>query len=138
MAPPEPEPVSRPVLFTPKKGDVFFEEAPLSTEDQTQQSKDTIESILADYKDDPNLRAFNQELKKITQGNAVDLMSLSGGDLGKILHQNPQISEVVSKYMQNPDFAKTIQQIFSNPQFIQSVQQLQQTQAPFGTKKADK
>lgn len=128
LAPPQAEPVSKPVLFSSRKQEIFLEDVPLSPEQQTQQAKDTLESILADYKDDLNLRAFNAELKKVTQGEAADLMGLSSGDLGKIISKNPQISEVVSKHMQNPDFAKTIQQIFSNPQFIQSIQQLQQAQ----------
>ena len=138
LAPPEPEPISRPVLFSQSKQEIFLEDSPLSAEEQTQQAQDTLRSILADFKDDANLRAFNKELKEVTQGATTDLAGLSGGDLGKILQQNPQISEVVSKHMQNPDFAKTVQQIFSNPQFIESVQQLELTQTPAQAKKTAK
>ena len=138
LAPPEAEPVSKPVLFSGVKQDIFLEDAPLAEEEQTQQAQDTLASILSDYKDDPNLRAFNQELKQATQGKAIGLEDLGSVDLGQMLEKNPQISEVVSKHMQNPDFAKTIQQIFSNPQFIQSVQQLQQAQTPAQEKKSAK
>ena len=131
LAAPQPEPVSRPVLFTPPtKQEVFLEDEPLSPQAQTEQAQQTIVSILADYKDDKNLRAFNRDLQEATQGAAKDLGSLSGGDLTQVMRENPQIAAVVSRHMQNPDFAKTVQQILSNPQFIQSVQDLQRAQAP--------
>ena len=138
LAPPQAETVSKPVLFSERKQDVFLEDAPLPPQAQLQQAQDTIQSILADYKEDPNLRAFNRDLKQATQGQAVDLASLGGENLGEILQQNPQISEVISKHMQNPDFAKTVQQIFSNPQFIESIKQLQQPHAVQPAKKDDK
>jgi len=139
LAPPQAEPVSRPVLFSQRKEDIFLEDPPLSQEDQIKQAKDTIKSILEDYKDDPNLRAFNQELQQVTKDQAVDVSALGGENLPQLLQKNPQISGVVSKHMQNPDFAQIMQQIFSNPQFIDSVKQLQQrAPAAQSAKKDDK
>ena len=139
LAAPQAEPVSRPVLFRPQnKQDIFLEDAPLTPQSQVQQAQDTIQSILEDYKNEPQVRAFNQELKNATQGKAVGIASLSGADLGEMIRQNPQVGEIVSKYMQNPEFAKIIEQIFSNPEFIQSIAVLQQNEVPMETKKAAK
>lgn len=138
LAPEGPEPVSRPVLFSERKQDIFLEEAPLNNQQEVQQAQDTIESILADFREDPNLQAFNKDLKDATDGNAVDLRGLSHGNLSEILQQNPEISAVVTKHMQNPDFAKTIEQIFSNPQFVESIQALQRQQLSEDAKKSAK
>ena len=125
LAAPKPEPVSRPVAFAPVQSAIFLESAPLSEEQTTQQAQDTITSILDDYKEDPNLQKFNRELSAATHGDAADLGALSGGELVRILQENPQVRQVVQQNMQNPAFAKTVQEIFTNPQFVQSVQQLQ-------------
>ena len=124
LASPQAEPVSYPVLFDPSSTkDVFLEDIPLAAE------QDTISSILEDYKTDVNLQSFNQDLAAATDGKAMDLRALSGGDLKQVLADNPEISAVVSKHLQNPDFAKTVQQILTNPQFVKSVQDLQQHEA---------
>ncbi len=139
LAPPTPEPPSRPVLFVPQQEkEIFLGEEPLSTEMQIQQAQETIQSILADYRDNPDLRAFNQDLRNETQGVAVDLSSLSGGDLSVLLRENPQIRDVFVQHMRNPNFVKTVEQILSNPQFAQSVQTLQQTKSSAITKKTAK
>ena len=130
--------VPRPVLFSERKQDIFLEEAPLNNQQEVQQAQDTIESILADFREDPNLQAFNKDLKDATDGNTVDLRGLSHGNLSEILQQNPEISAVVTKHMQNPDFAKTIEQIFSNPQFVESIQALQRQQLSEDAKKSAK
>lgn len=109
--------------------EVFLEDTPLSAEDETRQAKDTLRSIVQDYKNEPEIKSFNQELAQVTNGQAVDLSSLSTGDLRQVLKDNPQIQAVVSKHMQDPDFAKKVQQILSNPQFVRSVQQLQRNAA---------
>ena len=108
---------------------VFLEDAPLSAEEEVRQAKDTLRSIVQDYKNEPEIKSFNQELSQVTNGQAVDLSSLSKGDIRQLLKDNPQIQAVVSKHMQDPNFAKKVQQILSNPQFVQSVQQLQRHQA---------
>lgn len=130
LASPQAEPVSYPVLFEPSATqDVFLEDAPLAADQEIQQARDTISSILEDYKTDVNLQSFNRDLAASTNGKAVDLRALSGGDLKQILAEHPEIGTVVSKHLQNPDFAKTVQQILTNPQFVKSVQDLQQHEA---------
>ena len=130
LASPQAEPVSYPVLFDPSSTkDVFLEDVPLAAEQEIQQARDTISSILEDYKTDVNLQSFNKDLAAATDGKAMDLRALSGGDLKQVLADNPEISAVVSKHLQNPDFAKTVQQILTNPQFVKSVQDLQQHEA---------
>lgn len=129
LAPAAPEPVTRPTLFAnPAQREIFLEDTPLNPQAQIQQAQDTIHSILDDYKEDDNLKAFDEELKQATQDDTFGLESLSSGDLAQFIQKNPQIGEIVSKHMQNPDFAKIIEQIFSNPQFMQSVQELKQVQ----------
>ncbi|OUO57455.1 hypothetical protein [Candidatus Avelusimicrobium gallicola] len=125
LAAPRPEPVSRPVAFDPAQTAIFLESAPLSFDLQQQQAQETIESILMDYAQDPNIQKFNQELADATEGEADNLADLSGEKMLKILQENPQVGKVVQESMQNPEFAKTIEQIFTNPQFIESVKQLQ-------------
>ncbi len=127
LAAPQAAPVSAPVLFQGTKGEFFIEEKPLSKEDADKQAIDTIESILADFSDEENLKQFNKELAEASDGKAVDISDLSNGNLAQVMQQNPEIVGVVSKHMQNPDFAKTVQEIFTNPQFVQSIQQLQGT-----------
>ena len=139
LALPEAEPVSPPIPFSVPKQDIFLQDdTPLTQEAEIQQAQETLASILADYKDDPTMKAFNRELKEVTNGRATDIVALSGGDLAHVLRQNPQIGQVVAKYMQNQDFAKSVQEIFTNPQFIESVEQLRQAQAPARAKKAAK
>lgn len=131
LAAPVAEAVSQPRVF--KEGataDVFLEDQPLPTDLETKQAQDTITSILDDFKNEPSIRSFNEDLAKATHGEAVDLSALGGGDLAQVLRDNPQIGQVVTKHMQDPEFAKKIQQIFSNPQFVESVRHLQQQGLP--------
>ena len=138
LAAPQAEPMRRPVLFDPQATqdqEVFYEDAPLDPQAQTKQAQDTILSIVQDFNNQPEVQAFNKDLLEATQGSALDLSALSGGDIAQVMQQNPEITQVISKHMQNPDFAKTVQQIFSNPQFVESVRHLQQAQKPVRTKK---
>ena len=135
LAAPQAEPTARPVVY--KEGanaDIFLDDKPLPTELQTKQAQDTIVSILDDFKDEPSVRSFNKDLAQATQGQAVDLSALGGGDLAQVLRDNPQIRQVVSKHMQDPEFAQKVQQIVSNPQFVESVRHLQQQGAPVSTR----
>lgn len=125
LAAPKPEPVNRPVEFTPAQSAIFLESGVLSEEQKTRQAQETIVSILDDYKEDPHLQKFNKDLSAATKGGASDLGALSGVELVRILKENPQVRQVVQENMQNPEFAKTVQEIFTNPQFVQSVKQLQ-------------
>lgn len=130
LAAPRPEIMSLPVRFDASSHqDVFLEDAPLAPEQEVRQAQETIASILEDYKEDEQLRAFNQDLAAASSGRAVDLSALSGGNLKQVLQANPEIAAVVSKHMQNPDFAQTVQQILTNPQFVKSVQDLQRAGA---------
>lgn len=154
LAPPQAQAVSRPIALPPQRtavaistgaasapeevsfstasGEIFLEDAPLSEEQRVVQAQDTLRSIVQDYQNEPEIKAFNEDLKRTTHGQAADLSALGGGDLRQVLKDNPQIEAVVSKHMQNPDFARKVQEILSNPQFVQSVKQLQQSS---GTKK---
>ncbi len=138
LAAPQAEPMARPVLFNPKSAqeqEVFYEDVPLNPQEQTKQAQDTILSIVQDFNEQPEVQAFNKDLIQATQGAAVDLSALSGGDVAQVLKQNPEIAQIITKHMQNPEFAQTVQQIFSNPQFVESVRQLQRAQEPVQPKK---
>jgi hypothetical protein len=138
LAAPQAEPMARPVLFNPKSAqeqEVFYEDVPLNPQEQTKQAQDTILSIVQDFNEQPEVQAFNKDLIQATQGTAVDLSALSGGDVAQVLKQNPEIAQIITKHMQNPEFAQTVQQIFSNPQFVESVRQLQRAQEPVQPKK---
>ena len=138
LAAPQAEPMARPVIFNPKlaqEQEVFYEDVPLNPQEQTKQAQDTILSIVQDFNSEPEVQAFNKDLIQATQGAAVDLSALSGGDVAQVLKQNPEIAQIITKHMQNPEFAQTVQQIFSNPQFVESVRQLQRAQEPVQPKK---
>ena len=115
----------KPTLWTPPAQDVFIEEPPLTDELETQQAKETLESIFNDYKNDPALQQFNQDLKQATGGQIPDLEALSNQSINQIIMQNPQIGEVIKKNMSSADFQRVLNEIFSNPQFQQSVKQIQ-------------
>ena len=115
----------KPTLWTPPAQDVFIEEPPLSAQLETQQAKETLESIFNDYKNDPALQQFNKDLKQATGGQVPDLESLSNQSINQIMMQNPQIGEVIKKNMSSADFQRVLNEIFSNPQFQESVKQIQ-------------
>ncbi|MBR4355311.1 MAG: hypothetical protein IKP96_01885 [Elusimicrobiaceae bacterium] len=136
LAAPKAEPVSAPQPFVESQlAPVFLGDVPLSEEQTVRQAQDTLRSIVQDFQQEPEIQSFNRDLAQATKGQAIDLSSLSGGNLAQILQDNPRIKEVVSKHMQNPDFAQKVQEIFSNPQFVQSVRQLQRYDAPAATDK---
>lgn len=111
--------------WQPPQEDVFIEQKPLSQVLQEEQAKETIESILNDYRMNPAFRKFNEDLKRATEGRVQSFDELSNQGLAQIITQHPEISEVVRKNLQKEDFAQIVEQIFSNPQFQQSVQTLQ-------------
>lgn len=116
---------SVPALWHAPAEDIFLEEKPLSQIQKEQQAKETIESIVNDYRMLPALRQFHADLEAVTKGEVKQLDDLSKSNLAQVLAENPEIKSVVSKHMQSEDFAAVLQQIFSNPQFQQSVQDLQ-------------
>ena len=105
--------------------EVYVQDATLPEELSKEQARQTMRSILDDYKQDPQLQAFYAQLRKST-GESLDLAALSGENMTQLLVKYPQIQEIIAQHMQNPQFAKTLQEIFSNPQFVHSVAVLQQ------------
>ena len=127
---PLPEAVPLPVAYTPPAKDIFLEDMPLSEQQENEQAQQTITSIIDDFREEESLRAFNEQLNAVSQGQMKNLDDLSTKDLKSLIQSNPEIAAVVSTHMKNPDFARLINEIFSNPQFQQSVAQLQGQQAP--------
>lgn len=104
--------------------EIFLEDAPLTQQQARQQAQETIVSVLNDYRENPKVQAFYEDLKNTT-GEDITLAQLSGADLTRLLQEYPQLQQVLAKHAQDPEFAKTLQEIFSNPQFVQSVALLQ-------------
>ncbi len=127
LAAPQAEPMQAPVPYTPQYQAIYFEEDPLTDAQKNQQAQDTLASIVEDFKADPAVAQFNEDLQTATQGNLQNLADLSSQNLAQFAQQNPQIMQVVQKHLNNKDFAAKINEIFSNPQFQQSVRQLQGT-----------
>lgn len=113
-----------PWSFYGKNRDVYLEDTPLEAEQQREQARQTLRSILADYKDNEKLRAFYADLKQGT-GQDLDLVSLSTEQLPVLLQQYPQIQDVMAKHSQDPEFTAVLQEVFNNPQFVRSVMILQ-------------
>ena len=132
LAAPQAEPLQDPVLYRPPYPEVYLEDTPLTADQQRVQAHDTITSILADFKNDPALVQFQEEMQQATQGQVQGLEDLSTQNLAQIIQQNPQIAGVVEKHLKKPDFAKLIQEVFQNPQFQKSVQDLQQSRPNAG------
>lgn len=125
LAAPQAQPLQDPVLYRPQHPEIYLEDTPLTEDQQRAQAHDTITSILADYKNEPALAQFKEEIQAATDGQVQGLEDLSSQNLAQIIQQNPQITGVVEKHLKNPDFAKLIDEVFQNPQFQQSVQTLQ-------------
>ena len=104
--------------------EVFLEDK-LNPQQQQQQAQQTIASILSDYKENPPIKAFHQDMQEATGQEDLTLEQLSSGNIGAILQQYPQLQQVLTKHVQDPEFSKTLQEIFNNPQFVESVKTLQ-------------
>lgn len=122
----EQEPVLKQLPQEGEKQEIFLEDAPLPPQQARQQAQETIVSVLNDYRQDPKIQAFYDDLKNAT-GEDITLAQLSGTDLAHLLQTYPQLQAVIAKHAQDPEFAKTLQEIFTNPQFVQSVAILQNT-----------
>ena len=129
LAAPEAPYSPAPVEYRPQGREIFLEDTPLTPLQQQKQARDTIASILADFKKYTTLAGFDEEIRQASDGQVQGLEDLSTQNLAQIVQQHPQISHVVSKHLQNPDFSKVIDEIFQNPQFQQSVQKLQSSAA---------
>lgn len=125
LAAPEVELMPKPVKYRRPLPEIYIEDAPLTEQQQIEQAQETISSIVEDFKDDPAVVQFNQDLQEASSGEVKDLADLSTQNLEQILQKNPEIAQVVAKHTQNVDFAKVLQEIFENPQFQQSVKELQ-------------
>lgn len=125
LAAPEVEWVQDPVQYKRTYPEIYLEDAPLTPEQQAQQAQETISSIVEDFKNDPAMVEFNEELQAASNGEVKDLVDLSTQNLQQILQQNPEISHIVEKHAKDVDFAKVLKEIFENPQFQQSVKELQ-------------
>lgn len=125
LAAPEVELMQNPVKYQRPFPEVYLEDAPLTAQQQVEQAQETIVSIVEDFKDEPAIIEFNQDLQEASQGEVKDLADLSTQNLQQILQKNPEINRVVEKHMKDVDFAKILGEIFENPQFQQSVKELQ-------------
>jgi len=125
LAAPQIEPMQDPVQYQRVLPEIYLEDVPLSKEQKDRQAQDTLTSIVEDFKADPAVVRFNQDLQTATEGAMQNLADLSSQNLAQFIQQNPQVMQVVQKHMREQDFAAKINEIFSNPQFQQSVRQLQ-------------
>ncbi len=125
LAAPQMEPMQNPVKYQRAVSEIYLEDTPLTEDQKDKQAHDTLNSIVSDFKADPAVAQFNEDLKSATQGNMQNLADLSSQNLAQFVQQNPQIMQVVQKHLNNKEFAAKINEIFSNPQFQQSVRQLQ-------------
>lgn len=122
--------------WKPAAEDVFLEEQELDEVLKEQQARETIESILSDYRMDPVFRKFNEELQRATDGKIKDFKDLSTQSLAGIFQENPQIMQVVNESVTEEDLARVLKEILSNPQYQKSVQQLQGGKIPAAAKGA--
>ena len=134
---PQAEPASKPVPYMPQATqDIFLGDTALPPEQETKQADLTLQSIFDDYRADPALVAFNQELSRLTQGQANSLEDLSGPRLTAVIQTHPEVQQLIQKHLQNPQFSMIVGQIFSNPQYVQSVQVLQGKSSVFNAQDA--
>ena len=107
------------------KTEIYLEDVKLPPALNREQARQTIVSILDDYRDDVNLQAFYTDLQKST-GQKIDLADLSGENMPRLMRRYPQITQIIEQHAQNEAFSKVLEEIFSNPQFVRSVAILQQ------------
>ncbi len=105
--------------------EIYLEDIALEPEQARQQARETLTSIMDDYRANPKMKAFYADIQKATSRTDITLETLSSEGLPQLMQQYPQLQEVMVKYAKDPEFAKTLQEIFSNPQFMQSVAVLQ-------------
>ncbi len=127
--PPQPEEqVYKRWTEEPAQKEFYLENPPLDAEQEKEQARATVASILSDYKNNPEIQSFYADLQQVTGRRDIDLTALSGENLTQLIQQYPQMQQVIAEHAKDPAFAQTIQEIFQNPQFIQSVKVLQGTE----------
>ena len=105
--------------------EIYLQDTPLPADLNKEQARQTLRSILDDYRENPQLQDFYEDLRRNT-GESLTLSDLSGENMKDLLIKHPQIQEIIARHSKDPQFVKTLQEIFSNPQFIHSVAVLQQ------------
>lgn len=73
------------------------------------------QALINKYKNEPVIKAFNQDLAAAGL-NGVSFTSLNTGNFAKALEENPEIQNVVMKYVQNEDFLKALQKLAEDPE----------------------
>lgn len=110
---------------TQENTEIYLQDTALPAELNREQARQTIISILDDYKDNQPLQAFYADLRQST-GQTISLADLSGERMELLLKRYPQISQIIEQHAQDPAFSQVLQEIFTNPQFVRSVAVLQQ------------
>lgn len=105
--------------------EIYLQDGPLDAAQEKEQARQTIASILNDYRADPQIQAFYADLRRATGRADIDLASLSGDGLSALMKDYPQVQQVMAEHAKDPEFVKTLQEIFNNPQFVRSVAVLQ-------------
>lgn len=105
--------------------EIYLQDVQLTPALSKEQARQTISSILDDYRENEALQSFYKDLQKST-GQSITLADLSGAKMNRLLQQYPQIQQIIEYHSQNPAFSTVLQEIFSNPQFVYSVSVLQQ------------
>lgn len=105
--------------------EIYLQDTSLEPEAEREQARQTLRSIVDDYRSDPKVRAFYDELRAATGRTDIDLAALSGENLAVLLQEYPQMQEVMAQYAKDPEFMNVLQEIFANPQFVRSVAVLQ-------------
>lgn len=119
------EPVTRPVAYPSASKEIYLTDEPLPPALETEQAKQTVKSILADYGQEDAFRRFGRELSQATNGEITGLGSLSGPEVARLVQKYPQVTKIIAKNMQDPQFAAMVKDVFSNPQYVQSIAVLQ-------------
>ena len=111
--------------FVDKEGtEIYLQDVQLSDALNKEQARQTLSSILDDYREDAALQAFYKDLRQST-GQSITLLDLSGDSMDELLGRYPQITQIIEHHGQNPAFSAVLQEIFSNPQYVRSVSILQ-------------
>ena len=105
--------------------EVYLEDPVLPPEQEQEQARQTVKSILSDYQRHEKVLAFYADLQQAT-GKPIRLEDLSSENLVSLMLQYPQIQDVIIRHSQDPEFAAVMREVFTNPQFVQSVAVLQQ------------
>ena len=85
----------------PAVQEVYLQDAPLDAVQEKEQARQTVASVLSDYKDNPSLQAFYADLRAATGRDDIDLAALSGEAWGACLSSTRSCSKSLPN-MQGP------------------------------------